>query len=139
MAAANKTQPTDTPVAPFLAAVTPAQRRADAEVVCELMERLCGQPPVMWGPSIVGFGRRAYRTAAGRSGLMPRIGFSPRRTALVFYLEGVADRREAVVARLGKASMGAGCLYVKRLADIDLAALETLIAESLALSADGAA
>jgi hypothetical protein len=129
MAAATKTQPTDVPVETFLAGVTPAVRAADARVVCAMMGRLSGEPAVMWGPSIVGFGRRRYRTAAGREGELPRIGFSPRKTALVFYLEGVAARRDVVIARLGAASMGAGCLYVKRLADIDAAALEALIGE----------
>ena len=93
------------------------------------MERLSGEPARMWGPSIIGFGRYHYRYDSGREGDMCRIGFAPRKTELVFYLAGLDD---ADFMALGKHRRGKGCLYVKRLADIDMGALEALIVQSLA-------
>lgn len=125
----NKTRHTAVPVETFLAAVTPDVRRADAHVVCEMMARLSGEAARMWGPSIVGFGVRRYRYDSGREGETLKVGFSPRKPALVLYGLGAA---QGEVARLGKVVTGKGCIYIKRLADIDLAALEALIVRSLA-------
>jgi hypothetical protein len=130
-AKANKTQPTALSVDEFLAHVTPEDRRADAMALCEMMTRLSGEPARMWGPSIVGFGVRHYRYESGREGEILRIGFSPRKPAIVLYGVGQAENNPAVAA-LGKVTTGKGCIYVKRLADIDLASLEALIAETLA-------
>ena len=125
--AENKTKPTDISAANFIAAVPDPVRRADAETVSAMMERLSGEPPVMWGPSIIGFGAYRYRYGSGREGVACRIGFSPRKTELVFYvLDGNADQSVAL-ARLGKHRSGKGCLYVKRLADIDTGVLEELV------------
>ena len=123
----NKTQATTVPVEEFLAGVTPDIRRTDALVLCELMQRMSGEPPKMWGPSIIGFGLKRYRTDAGREGEMLRIGFSPRRPALVLYGMGITQHPD-LVAGLGKTTNGKGCLYIKTLADIDLGRLEALIA-----------
>jgi hypothetical protein len=130
-AKANKTQPTALSVDEFLAQVTPEDRRADALALCEIMTGLSGEPARMWGPSIVGFGVRHYRYESGREGEILRIGFSPRKPAIVLYGVGQAENNPAVAA-LGKVTTGKGCIYVKRLADIDLASLEALIAETLA-------
>ncbi|MFX5602712.1 hypothetical protein ABTD90_19380, partial [Acinetobacter baumannii] len=89
-------------VADFIAAVPDEVRRADAETVCAMMARLTGEAPRMWGPSIIGFGRYAYRYDSGRTGEMCRIGFSPRKAELVLYvLDGNADQSE-VLGRLGR-------------------------------------
>ncbi len=130
----NKTQATAAPVEGFLAGVTPDLRRADALVLCDLMQRLSGEAPRMWGPSIVGFGVRQYHYDSGREGEMPAIAFSPRKLALVLYGMGITENA-AAVAELGKTTNGKGCLYIKTLADIDLGRLEALIASRLAQDA----
>lgn len=124
-----KTRPTEVSVETFPAAVTPEARRDDARVVCALMSRLSGEPARMWGPSIVGFGVRRYRTEAGREGDMLKVGFAPRKPAMVFYVHWTED--DPLLARLGKFSTGKSCLYVSRLSDIDLSILEALIARTL--------
>jgi hypothetical protein len=125
----NKTAETMADVAAYLDTVEPAERQADGRVVAALMARLSGEPPRLWGPSIIGFGRYHYRYDSGREGDMCRIGFAPRKAELVFYLAGLDD---ADFMALGKHRRGKGCLYVKRLADIDMGALEALIVQSLA-------
>jgi hypothetical protein len=127
----NKTQPTLEPVGAFLAGVTPAGRRDDALALCALMERVSGQAPRMWGPAIVGFGQRHYRTDSGREGDICKIGFAPRKAALALYIVASTDC-DPLIARLGKISTGKSCIYVKRLADIDLGVLEALIERELA-------
>lgn len=127
-----KTRQTDAAVADFLAAVPDAQRRTDAGALCTLMARLSDEPPAMWGPSIVGFGRYAYRYDSGRTSEMCRIGFSPRKAELVLYvLDGEGDQ-SVQLAALGKHRTGKGCLYIRRLADVDLGVLEGLIADRIA-------
>lgn len=128
MAQESKTTQTDAAVADFLARVEPPERQADGRTVTALMARLSGEPPAMWGPSIIGFGRYHYRYDSGREGDMCRIGFSPRKAELVFYLAGLD---EADFTTLGKHRRGKGCLYVKRLDQIDMAVLEALIVQSL--------
>ncbi|MFC3079316.1 DUF1801 domain-containing protein [Phenylobacterium terrae] len=127
MAYEAKTRPTEADVGAFLDRVEPAVRRDDGRVVCELMRKVSGEEPRMWGPSIIGFGRQTYRYASGHSGETSRIGFSPRKGALVFYLWCDAAEQEAQLARLGKHTTGVGCLYIKKLADVDMAVLEELI------------
>lgn len=130
--AENKTQPTAVAPADFIASIEHPVRRADAETLCAMMERLSGWPPAMWGPTIVGFGRYRYRYESGREGEILVIGFSPRKPSLVLYLspslEHFADHR----TRLGKHTTGVSCIYVKRLSDIDLGVLEEMIQSSLA-------
>ena len=128
-AKANKTQPTTGSVDDFLAAVTPDSRRTDAEAVAALMTRLSGEQPRMWGPGIVGFGERHYKYDSGREGSTLEIGFAPRAQALVLYGMGIQDN--PLLAGLGKFSTGKGCLYIKRLADIDTSVLEALIVHAL--------
>ncbi len=128
----NKTRPTAASVEAYLAALQPAERRADAEALCALMGRISGWPPVMWGPSMIGFGQYRYRTDAGREGDLFRVGFAPRRPAHVLYIHGGFDRFEALKAKIGKFTAGKACIYVKRLSDLDPPALEALVAASLA-------
>ncbi len=129
--AENKTKPTTVSVEQFLAAVTPDARREDGLALCELMQRVSGYPPKMWGPSIVGFGQYRYRTEAGREGDICRIGFSPRKPAIVLYVHSATTKYAELLARLGKVSTGKSCIYVKRLADIDMGVLERMVRVSL--------
>jgi hypothetical protein len=129
--AENKTRPTGAEVAAFLDAVPDAKRRADAKELCATMERLSGEPPALWGPSIVGFGTYHYRYESGREGDMARIGFSPRARELVLYLVGGFPRHQELMERLGKHRTGKSCLYIKSLDDVDRGVLEALIVEAL--------
>ncbi|MBB5869048.1 hypothetical protein F4553_002427 [Allocatelliglobosispora scoriae] len=131
MATAKKapvTSPTGASVEDFLAAVPDARRQADARTLCALMTEVTGEQPVMWGPSIVGFGSYHYRYASGHEGDAPRAAFSPRKPHLVVYLVGDFETRHATaVAKLGPHTAGKGCLYLKRLDGIDIGVLRELI------------
>lgn len=128
MADAAKTGPTTASVDGFLAAVADPGRRADAAAVCAMMREVTGHPPVMWGTAIVGFGQHRYVYDSGRSGEWFVVGLSPRKAALTLYLGTVeGPGRAELLGRLGKHSLGKGCLYVKRLADVDQGVLRALI------------
>lgn len=129
--AENKTQPTDASVEAFLAAIPDPTRRDDCRRVAAMMQAAAGAPPVMWGASIVGFGRYRYTYASGRSGDWPIIGFSPRKNDLTLYLMPGFEQHADRLAKLGKHKTGKSCLYLKKLADVDLAVLEELIAWSV--------
>jgi hypothetical protein len=118
-------------VAEFLAHVPDERRREDARRLCAMMQEITGEAPVMWGTSIIGFGRYHYRYASGREGDSALAGFSPRRQALAIYLVGgFEDRHQSVLARLGPHKTGKGCLYIKGLDDVDHDALRELIDRS---------
>jgi Domain of unknown function (DU1801) len=124
---ANKTAPTPATAADFIAAVAPPARRAEAEALDALFRRATGFEPVMWGPSIIGYGRYHYRYESGREGDAPATGFSPRKAAIsVYIMPGYADF-SAIRNDLGKHKIGKSCLYVNRLGDIDLGVLEQLV------------
>lgn len=130
--AETKTQPTPVDIAAFLEAVEPPQRREDGKTICALMQRITGEEPRMWGPSIIGFGRYRYQYDSGHAGEMCRLGFSPRKAQLVLYvLTGGAGEAEKL-ARLGKHKTGKSCLYINKLADVDMAVLEELTRDALA-------
>lgn len=126
----NKTKPTGADVGAFLDAVADPGRREDAKALAALMERATGEPPAMWGPSIVGFGRYRYRYESGREGEAAPVGFSPRAKELVLYLAAHSERTPDLLARLGRHREGKCCVYVKRLADADEGVLEALVADS---------
>ncbi|MES2046673.1 MAG: DUF1801 domain-containing protein [Pseudomonadota bacterium] len=128
MAAENKTRATAISVEDFVDRVEPGQRQADARVVIDLMERVSGEPATMWGPSIIGFGVYRYRYESGREGEICRLGFSPRKAQLVFYLGTSFPGRDAMLAALGKHSTGKGCLYVKKLSHVNMTVLERMVA-----------
>ena len=130
--AENKTKATDVSVEAFLAKVEPEQRREDGRLVAGMMARITGEPATMWGPSIIGFGTHHYRYESGREGDICRIGFSPRKAQLVFYVGAGSGRLDPLLAKLGKHSTGKGCLYIRKLADVDQAVLEALIAKAWA-------
>jgi hypothetical protein len=129
----NKTQPTEASVDCFIDAVADETRRADARTLAALMTGVTGEAPRMWGPSIIGFGSYRYRYDSGHGGEMCRIGFSPRKTELVLYALNGSPGQEAQLARLGKHKTGKGCLYIKKLADVDMAVLEELVRDQLAV------
>jgi hypothetical protein len=126
-----KTRKTKASVAAFLNAIEDDQMRKDCKVVAKLMQEVTGEKPAMWGASIVGFGNYEYtNTKAG--GVWPLTGFSPRKQNLTMYIMSGFDRYADLTAKLGKHSTGKSCLYVKRLADVDLPTLKKLIAASVA-------
>jgi Domain of unknown function (DU1801) len=125
-------RPTSASVAGVVARVPDEQRRQEAGRLCAMMQEIIGEPPVMWGTSIIGFGTYHYRYASGREGDSALASFSPRRQHLVIYLVGeFEERHQSVVARLGPHKTGKGCLYIKRLNDVDLEALRELIDRSV--------
>ena len=126
-----KTKPGTADPLAFLAAIADRSRRQDCIDLCRLMTAAVGEEPVLWGGSIVGFGSLRYRTASGRTGTWFRAGFASRKRALTVYLMLDLDRQADLLAALGKHKRGRGCLYVQRLADIDLRVLRKLIAVSL--------
>jgi len=128
----NKTKQTNSSVAAFIDAITDEGRRADAKALVKLMQKAAGEKPKMWGPSIIGFGSHHYVYDSGREGDMPLIAFSPRKAATVLY--GLSSS-EALMAKLGKHTRGKGCVYIKRLADVDQRVLETMAAKVVAVRA----
>ncbi len=130
--AQNKTQRNDGDVLAYLAAVSNKRRREDSLVVLEMMSELTGEPAEMWGTSIVGFGSYHYKYASGREGDFMLAGFAPRKQALTLYIMGGLDRHAELLAKLGKHRIGRACLYINKLADVDLTVLREIIAESVA-------
>jgi len=125
--AQNKTQATDADPAVFLASVENETRREDAQRLMQLMSRATGEPARMWGASIVGFGEFHYISDAGREGDWMMVGFAPRKAASVVYLLDGLDAHEAALAELGPHTRGKGCLYLKKLDDVDLGVLEGMV------------
>ncbi len=129
---ANKTQPTDVPVEAFVAGVTPERRREEAARVVDVITRATGEEPVMWGPSIIGWGTYTYRYATGRVGDWMKVGFSPRKAQLTFYGFRDTPEGEGLLGAFGAHTVGVGCVYVKRLEDVDLEVLADLAAAAFA-------
>ncbi|MBB2922023.1 DUF1801 domain-containing protein [Cellulomonas cellasea] len=123
----NKTVATDADVEAFVTGVEDGTRRADLRTVLGLMHQVTGEPPVMWGSSIVGFGSRHYRYATGREGDMPVLAAAARKTALTIYLWNGFEDYADLLDRLGPHSTGKGCLYLKRVADVDEEVLTVLL------------
>ena len=122
----------DDDVRGLIESIEPAVRRRDAETLVELMSRVTGEPPRIAYRGIIGFGTYHYRYASGHEGDAPLAGFSPRSQHLVIYLASeFGDRYQAVLARLGPHKAGKGCLYLKRLGDVDHDALRELIDRSV--------
>ena len=126
-----KTTQNEADVSAFLDAVENPRRRADARQVLDLIQGVTGEPPKMWGTSIVGFGSFHYRYASGREGDWPVVGFSPRKQNLVIYImPGFSDYGE-ILGKLGKFRTGKSCLYVNKLDDLNIGLLEQLVRESV--------
>lgn len=128
---ANKTQENDGDVAAFLESFPLEKRREEAKTVLEMMQRVSGLPPKMWGASIVGFGSYHYKYESGREGDFMRIGFAPRKANLAVYIIPGFNKYPDILARIGKYKTGVSCFYINKLEDIDLGVLEELAAASL--------
>lgn len=125
-----KTKPTKASVTAFISALPDPEQRKEAKTLVALFRRVTGQPARMWGPTIIGFGRYHYRYPSGHEADMCRAGFSPRKGSHVLYVLNGAPGQAALLKRLGKHKTGKVCLYVKRLADVDLGVLEELVVAS---------
>jgi Domain of unknown function (DU1801) len=130
--AENKTKATTLSVPAYINALTDPTQRSDAKELAQLMQRASGEKPKLWGPSIVGFGSYHYKYDSGREGDMPLISFSPRKSALVLYSMLDHSKAKPLLDKLGKHTTGKGCLYIKKLADVDKKVLETLIENAVA-------
>lgn len=124
--AETKTKPTEVSVDSFIDAVENPTRRDDARTVLGMMGRITGHEPRMWGPSIIGFGSYRYRYDSGHEGIACRLGFSPRKAQLVLYVLTETEGEAELLSRLGKHKIGKCCLYINKLADVDMDVLETL-------------
>lgn len=128
----NKTKPTSTSVNYYLAGLEPERRRDDAMAVSAMMRRVTGEIPKMWGESIVGFGNTHYKYESGREGDWFLVGFAPRKTNLVLYIMPGFKEYGPLMKKLGKHKTGKSCLYLNKLADVDMKVLEQLVAKSAA-------
>jgi len=127
----NKTQPTSQAVETFLAGVEPERKREEARELVAMFRRITGCEPVMWGSALIGFGSYHYKYESGREGDFLATGFSPRKAQhSIYIMPGYADFSE-ILSRLGKHSMGKSCLYIKKLADVDMDVLEELVRAGL--------
>lgn len=125
----NKTAPTGVPVSEFLDSVSD-RRRGEALTLIRLMQEISGDEPVMWGPSIIGFGRTHYQYDTGREGDMGVLGFSPRKAAITVYFSEGFDMHQEALAKLGKHKTSVSCLYISDLSDIDLDVLGGMLRQS---------
>ena len=127
MAAKNKTTETNVDVMEFIDSfVDNEQKRADSLQLIRLMKTWTGYKPKMWGPTIIGFGRYHYKYASGHEGDAPIIGFSPRKAAFSLYVFVPGEDNAKLLDKLGKFTMGKSCIYVRKLSDINISALEAL-------------
>lgn len=127
-----KTKPTKQSVTAFLAKVADATKREDAKTLIAMMKDATKQEPVMWGTSIIGFGTYRYKYANGREGDWPIVGLSPRKQNMTVYIMAGFEGFDELLAKLGKHSTGLSCLYIKRLADIDVPTLKKIVVKSVA-------
>jgi hypothetical protein len=127
-----KTKPSDIPVADFINAIPEAQVRQDCWKIIEIMQEATQAPARMWGTAIVGFGQYHAVNASGKGNDWMQIGFSPRKQAIALYMMLAGFESNELLGKLGKHTQGKGCLYIKRLSDVDIATLKELIRASVA-------
>ena len=127
-----KTRPTTESVEKFVNRIPDEQRRMDCFRVLEIMKAVTKVEPAMWGTSIVGFGRHQYKYESGTKGEWFLVGFSPRKQDLTLYLMSGLERYKDLLTKLGKHKTGRACLYIKKLDDVDLPTLKTLIKQTVA-------
>lgn len=130
--AENKTKATELSVQSYLSNIEDESRRKDCEALAKLMSKVTKQEPKMWGTSIVGFGSYHYKYESGREGDAPLAGFSPRKGDITLYLASGFPRQEELLVKLGKHKTGKGCLYIRKLSDVDVKTLEQLIVQAYA-------
>ena len=126
-----KTAPNEQSVETFIDSVEPEWKRDDAREILSLIGRITGEDPVMWGDSIVGFGNYHYKYESGREGDWFLAGFSPRKQSTTIYMMGGFDGQDEMLEKLGKHKKSVGCLYIKKLADVDMSTLEKMIKKSV--------
>jgi hypothetical protein len=126
-----KTKETTASVAQFLKGISDTQRREDCRAVAEIMRDVTGEEPKMWGSSIVGFGRYHYKYESGREGDWMITGFSPRKGDLTLYIMGGFESSPELMKKLGKYKTGKTCLYIKKLADVNIGVLRKLVTKSV--------
>ena len=127
-----KTKPTEVSAEGHIAAIANEEQRNDAQTLVALMRRVTKQEPRMWGPSIVGFGSYHYKYASGHEGDSALAAFAVRGSELVVYIADGFEGRDDLLAKLGKHKTGKVCVYIRRLANVDLKVLETLVTRSVA-------
>jgi hypothetical protein len=127
----NKTQATTASVADHIAAIADEAQRKDCKTLVSLMKKLTGKQPKLWGPTIVGFGSYHYRYESGREGDAPLAGFAARGREIVIYLLAGSKAQEGLFAKLGKHRRTKSCLYIRRLADVNLTIVEALVRDSI--------
>ncbi len=126
-----KTKPTDQPASEFIDALPNESTRQDCRMILKMMQEVSGAQPIKWGTSIVGFGKYPLSYTNGKTTEWPLIGFSPRKQAITLYLSlGGLSQPELLLAKLGKHTLSKGCLYIKRLSDVDLPTLSELVRAS---------
>jgi hypothetical protein len=125
-----KTKATNVSVDAFLKKAASGKKLEDAYTILEMMKKITGEKPKMWGPSIVGFGKYHYKYASGREGEICAAGFSPRKQALTIYISTEFKKYAELMKKLGKYKMTVACLCIKDLDDVDLKVLKQIIAES---------
>jgi hypothetical protein len=130
--AGAKTRPTEEQVELYLQAISPPKKQADCRELAAMMSSATGEPPVMWGSSIVGFGTYHYRYDSGHEGDAPLTGFSSRTRNITIYTLTGHDSQETLLGKLGKYTRGKSCLYIKTLDDVDSTVLQELIETSIA-------
>jgi hypothetical protein len=126
-----KTKLNDASVEAFLNSITDENKRQDSFTILQMMQEVTGAEPKMWGASIVGFGSYHYQYASGQEGDWMLTGFSPRKQNLTLYIMSGFEPHQAIMAKLGKHACGKGCLYIKKLKDVDLGVLRQLVAASV--------
>ena len=129
--AKNKTAETNVSVMDFLKGVKDETKRNDSLMLADIIKKQTGIEPKMWGPSIVGFGSYHYKYDSGHEGDSPLVAFSPRASAIVIYLSGNFEKREELLEKLGKHKTEKGCVYVKKLEDINVDILQKMIANHI--------
>jgi hypothetical protein len=125
-----KTQKNYRSVEDFIAGIEDERKREDAKTLLDMMTRVTGEEPMMWGPSIIGFGDQHYKYESGREGDWLKIGFSPRKQTLTLYVTDYIPADDPLFVQLGKYTTGKACIYIKRLEHVDAGVLETLVKRS---------
>lgn len=132
--AENKTKPTSASVEDFINSIKDEQKRKDSFVLLEMMKKASGEEPKMWGSSLIGFGQIRIKSPSGREVDWLRLGFSPRKANLSLYISGDINRQHGeALKKLGKHKTGVGCLYINKLADVDMKILKKMIEKSLTM------